>query len=110
MTTAFSAGIVASDCWKAGLTFISSADPQPLIPRICHPSTRLPAALVAITEAYGDFLGCCYALKSLGQFLMLFANLLRQALAEFSKKLFRIFQLQLPIFRIHAQQFVHRTL
>ncbi len=50
MTTVFSAGIVASDYWKAGPTFISSADPQLLIRRICRPSVRQGAA-AAITES-----------------------------------------------------------
>src|SRR5258708_452895 len=108
MTTAFFAGIVASDCWKAGPTFTSSADLLPLMPRICRPLTRPRAALVAITEAYGDFLGRYHSLESARKLFMLFANLPRQALAEFAEKLFRIFHLIFPIFRAHSQQFAHR--
>src|SRR5256885_341029 len=86
-TTAFSVGIVASDCWKAGQTFISSADLLPLKPRICRPSTRR-AAQADIIEACPDFLCRDHALEPPRQFFMLFANLSRQALAEFAEKLF----------------------
>src|SRR5258708_17069899 len=108
MTTAFFAGIVASDCWKAGPTFTSSADLPPLMPRICRPLARPRAALVAITEAYGDFLGRYYSLESARKLFMLFANLPGQTVAELAEKLFRIFHLIFPIFRAHSQQFAHR--
>src|SRR5260370_760554 len=108
MTTAFFAGIVASDYWKAGPTFTSSADLLPLMPRICRPLTRPRAALVAITEAYGDFLGRYYSLESARKLFMLFANLPGQTVAELAEKLFRIFHLIFPIFRAHSQQFAHR--
>jgi len=44
MTTAFFAGIAASDCWKAGTIFTSSGRSEQWMPRTCRPSTRLRAA------------------------------------------------------------------
>ena len=108
MTIAFFVGIVAYDCWKTGLTFISSVDRRLLTPRICRPSARQRAARGVNTEASGDFLSCNNALESPRQLFALFVNLPWQARAEFAEKLLRIFHFRIPIFGVHTQQFAQR--
>jgi len=54
MTTVFFAGIVASGCWRAGLTFILTVDPQPWMPRICRPLTQHRAVPAATTRFGGS--------------------------------------------------------
>ena len=103
MTTAFCAGIVVSGFWKAGPTFILSANRQLLTLKICRLSVRQRAAPEATTEASCDFLGSDNALESPRQFFVLFGDLTGQTIAKFAEKLLRIFHFRIPVFRVHAQ-------